>query len=85
MARGRDVKVPVSERALVQRINRKLKDDSAVVKKARRTPSMEQDGFGRYFRLDYSGNRIVDKDVDLEVLGRDVDVLRPYEGLAQDN
>ena len=70
-------KAPVSRRALVQRINRKLAHDGERVV-ARRTGS---DGQGRpeysYYRVE--GQRVVAKDVDVSELARALEVLRPWE------
>lgn len=79
------MKVPVTERALVQRINRKLKPAGQQLRRARRVNvggAYEEDcNLGRYFVIDlYSG--ILSRDVDLESWARDAGALAPYEELA---
>jgi len=69
--------VIVSERALYQRINRKLKSDNEQLRTAR-SPQMEA-SVGRYFILDVYRNCISYQRVDLEELGRKLEVLKPWE------
>jgi hypothetical protein len=70
-------KVPVSERALFQRINRTLKKQGEILRKSKR-----QDWeIGEFYLLDLQHNVIIGKDLDLEELGRRLDVLKPYEVL----
>jgi hypothetical protein len=70
-------KVPITWRALVQRINRKLAHDGERLV-ARRTGT---DGLGKpeysYYRIE--GQRIVEKDVNVAKLARALGVLRPWE------
>ncbi len=79
MAKKSDVKVPISERALVQRINRKLADEGQLVKKARERVATT---LGDYFVVDLTSNAVMDQDVDLEKLGRELKVLHDYETVA---
>ena len=81
--------VPVSERALIQRINRKLNADRPtprqsgtidVLKRARGARA-ELD-LGRHYVIDLRSNCVLHKDVDLEEFGRELGVLRPYEAVA---
>lgn len=72
--------VPVTERALVQRINRVLAKQDEVLKAARGERAVVD--LGRYYVLSVSGNYVVDKDVDLEDLGRALEALKPFEVLA---
>jgi hypothetical protein len=72
-------KVPVSERALPQRINRKL-DKDFVVKKTRGASLQAE--LGDYYCIDLNRNQIVAKDCDLERLGRERGVLNPWEELS---
>lgn len=74
-------KVPVSERALVQRVNRKLAPEREVVKKAR-GQRMQMEA-GTFYRIDLQRNFLVESDVDLEALGRDLGVLNPWESLEE--
>jgi len=73
--------VPVSERALVQRIGRALAKEGEQLQKARgKKASLE---LGDYYTVSISRNFVVQKDVDIEKLGRELQVLRPYENLAK--
>ena len=72
-------KVAISERALVQRINRKLKPENEQLR-ASRTPRMES-SVGRYYVLDLRRNFISSQHVDPEALGRELGVLQPWEEL----
>ncbi len=72
--------VPVSERALVQRINRRLAKDGERLKAAAGMRARLE--LGAYFVMDISHNCVLHKDVDLEELGRELEVLRPYESLV---
>jgi hypothetical protein len=74
-------KVPVSERALILRINRKLKRDGKVMKIARSDSRAEQ-AYGRYFIVDVDRNQATDADCDLAALGRDLGVLHDYESVT---
>jgi hypothetical protein len=65
-------KVPITERALLERINRKLADDDEIIKKT---------DLG-YYRLNLCDGTIVAHNVDMERLGRVLGVFRPFEVLA---
>lgn len=69
--------VPVTMRALVQRINRKLKEDDRVLKASRGERARLD--LGDFYVLDVSINGIAEKQVDPEDLGRELGVLQPYE------
>jgi hypothetical protein len=70
-------KVPVSTRALIQRINRAMRDDERVVKTTRGARALAE--FGTYYVLDWNRNFIVDTRVDLGELAKEYGVLRDYE------
>jgi hypothetical protein len=70
-------KVPIGEKAAIQRINRRLKEDQRKVRTAR-GERLRQD-VGWFYVLDLQRNFIVEKDVDLEALGREVGALQDYE------
>ena len=72
-------KVPVTQRALIQRINRAL--DHEVVKVSRGMRARID--CGEFYAVDVSTNAISAKDIDLEKWGRDLEVLKPYEELAE--
>ena len=74
--------VPISMRALIQRINRKLVADNETLKVSRGGRA-EQD-LGRYFIVDVSFNGVVRKNVDPEALGRELGVLHEYEHVAEE-
>lgn len=78
--RNRARTVPVTMRALIQRINRALlKNDEKL--KATRGGRMQTD-YGDYYTLDFRLNAVIRGDVDPEELGRELGVLRPYEHVA---
>jgi hypothetical protein len=67
-------KIPVSNRALRQRVNRALKKDGKVLKgRPGRGPR------GQYYVVSLTRNVVVKRDVDPEALGRELGVLAPYE------
>jgi hypothetical protein len=73
-------KVPVSERALIQRISRKLWDDDQVVKTTR--GGQAEMALGRHYILDWKINGIMHKDIDLEDWGRKLGVLKTWEKVS---
>lgn len=75
--KSKKVGVPVSLRALSQRINRKLADNGRFLKAARGEKARQE--LGEYFVIDISLNSLVEKDVDLETLGRELEVLKAWE------
>jgi len=68
--------VPVTIRALIQRINRKLEQNDQRLRTARASD------LGRYYILDFKHNSVVKRHVDPEALGRDFGVLKDYELLV---
>jgi hypothetical protein len=80
MAKPKGQKVQITERALIQRINRKLAKDMEQLKTAR-TESVERD-VGKYFVLDLHRNAIIQTNVDPEELGRKIEVLQAWEEVA---
>jgi hypothetical protein len=70
-------KVPVSTRAIIQRINRVLVKDGRQVKTAR-SIHVQLD-CGKYFVIDVRNNAISRHDVSLEELATVLEVLQPYE------
>lgn len=69
----------ITERALMQRINRKLKQDGKQLRTAR-NEAVERD-MGRYFIVDMNRNAITTRRVDPEKLGRKLGVMQPWEAL----
>jgi hypothetical protein len=75
-------KTPVTARAVIQRINRKLKADLQALKISR-TEKARLD-CGDYFILDYRKNYLIEHDVDIEAKARELGVLRPWEAVANE-
>jgi len=73
-------RIRVSERALLQRINRKLKQDGEQLRTAR-SDQAERDA-GRYYLVNVKRNSIQSMHVQLEKLGRELGVMQPWEELA---
>lgn len=68
------MKKPVSRRALVQRINRKL------AKRGHRLKAGRGEGVGDYY---IAKGKQITPHVNIERLGRDMGVLHPYERLEE--
>lgn len=75
--------VPVTTRALVQRINRVLAKQGEVLKKARGAHAPQD--LGEWFYLDTKNNVVRRKHVDVEEFGRELEVLKPFENLVDDD
>lgn len=82
-SKQRSTRVKITERALFQRINRRLKQDNEQLRTARST-SVEQ-SVGQYFIVDLNRNAITTQYVDLEKLGRELGVIQPWEELEKMN
>lgn len=80
MAKTRST-VPITQRALIQRINRVLARDGQQLK-AYRGGKWESD-LGRYYIVDLNRNRLLRGDVELDDLGRELDVIAGYEKLEE--
>jgi hypothetical protein len=80
MAKKAPTHVPVSERALIARINRKIADDDLILKRTRNARA-ELD-LGRHYTINFRVNFVADKHIDLEGYGRELGVLKPYEALS---
>ena len=72
------LKKPVTERALAQRINRALAKEGQALHANRST---ERD-IGGWYIVDLRHNRIEATHVELETLGRELGVMKPWECLA---
>jgi len=70
--------VPITERALLQRINRRLRAGNEVLKRTRDNGRAAAE-LGEFYALDISRNIITAVHVDLEEWGRDLGALRPWE------
>jgi hypothetical protein len=73
-------KVMITERALVQRINRALAKEDEVVKKSRADSRMEMQ-YGTYYSVNQRTNNIANGNIDIESMGRELGVLKEYEAL----
>ncbi len=78
-----ETKVPISERALIARINRKLKPDSERLKKLRGDRGLMD--LGRYYIIDLKNGLLTQANVDLEETARSMGVLQPWERLDEEN
>ncbi len=77
----REEQVPVSERALIQRINRRLSKEDQMLCRTRERWSSD---LGRYHTIDLSRNSLVAKHINLEKLGRETGALKPWERLVDE-
>jgi hypothetical protein len=75
--------IPVTERALIQRINRKLRQDGEVMKVARGAQAESQ--HGRYYTIDLHRNYLIHDHLDPETVGREIGVLAEYEHMVRDD
>lgn len=75
-----DTQVPVSHRALWQRIDRQLRATST--RRLRRARGIGRHTLGDLYMVDLEHNGVVARNVDLEALGREMGVLQAFEGLA---
>ena len=73
-------KMPVTTRAVIQRINRRLKPDLEMLKTTRGNRWRQE--VGDYYVIDFTKNWIIDKHVDPEEMGRELGVLEPWEVVA---
>jgi len=69
----------ISERALIQRINRYLEKEEGQFLRTCRENSRWYQELGRYYIVDIQSNFIDCTDQDLEKLGRDLKVLSKHE------
>lgn len=74
-------KIPVSEKAVLARVNRRLDRDDQAVKKTRRKSIVSY--IGEYTRVDYRRGGVVENHVDLEALAREVGALEPWETMEE--
>ena len=71
--RMKGMKMPVTTRAVIQRINRKLKPDLEMLR-VTRSERMQQE-LGYYHVIDFRMNAIIHKNVDPETMARELGVL----------
>jgi hypothetical protein len=67
----------VTRRALVQRINRHLRNRNEALRGKRGGNT------GEYYLVDFGRNTVVEDSVAIEKLGRELGVLKPYERLEE--
>ena len=70
----------VTKRALVQRINRALARQEQQLRACRGERAQQE--LGDYFILNAKQNRIVSRNIDLEELARELNLLAPFEKLV---
>jgi hypothetical protein len=75
------IAVPVSLRAVIQRINRKLRASGEVLKTARSTNVASSVGW--HYIVDTDNNWISSQRVDPEALARELGVLQDYETVVE--
>lgn len=75
--------VPITERALVQRLRRLLAKDGERLLVNRTPHAHEPANVGRYFIVD-GRNIMIDHDVDLAALGKELRALQPWERLQEE-
>jgi hypothetical protein len=80
MPKQGDDKVPITLRALLQRINRRLAERGQVLKKAR--GEAERAHAGDYYIVDTNRAILIETHVDPEALGRKLDTLRSWESVV---
>ena len=75
-----ETKTPVSERALVARIKRALAKEHKALRRCRKDSRGFND-LGAYYMLDVYQNQVIDTHVNIEALGRKLNVLGVGETL----
>jgi hypothetical protein len=75
-------RVPVSLRAVIQRINRRLGSEEKVLKIAR--SERVKDAVGWYYVLDVNRNWVISRWVNVEQYARDLGVLKEWERMEQE-
>jgi hypothetical protein len=76
------MKVPVTQRALTQRINRQLRAKNLRLMVSR--GANEAHDLGKFYTLNLQRNAVDHKHIDLEEYGRKIGVLQPFEALAKE-
>ena len=80
-AKATTAKVPITARALIQRINRKLSGQNEQLKAIR--GDRWRNELGDYYIIDLDHNAVIEKPVDLEKLGTQKDCLAAWEELGE--
>ena len=76
------VRIPITRRALIQRIDRKLQGQGQRLRSHGRMNARDRRYFGDYVVVNDRG--VVRSRVNLEALGRELEVLRPWESFKGD-
>jgi hypothetical protein len=77
------VKAPITERALLQRVNRALADEGKAVSRPRGKPRADGPGpLGAFFMVDVKKKDVVQRNVDLVKLAKKLGAIKDYEELA---
>ncbi len=82
-----ELKATLTRRALLLRVNRKLQEEGAQVRKTRPRgsgPATYDPNLGEFFRIDLKTETIAATHIDLEGLGRKLGVLRAWEKLESE-
>ena len=77
------MKIKISERAVIQRINRKLAKDNEKLKTLHET-SQSIHNIGRHYIVDIYSGAILHTHQDVESLGREIGVLHNREKIAEE-
>lgn len=73
-------KVPITEKALYQRINRKLRQRDEVLKRSRVSTEVD---LGKYFVVDLHRNAVTNHHIDIEDFGKQIGVMADWESLQR--
>jgi hypothetical protein len=79
------VKVPVSERAVLQRVNRKLAPQYEALRKWRSAGYQSGENWepGDIYHVDYSRNAMLEVKIDLESFARKLGVIADWETITE--
>jgi hypothetical protein len=78
---SKPIKVPITERALIQRINRALAKEGQILRAARGERSRAE--LGDYYIVDLSRNTVEAQHCDPIKLGKELGVLQAWEVLEK--
>jgi hypothetical protein len=76
-----DKKVPVTFRAVYQRVNRALAKEGEGLRANRGARNRDT---GEFYIVGFNRNAVLATHVDVEALARDLDVLKPWETVVSD-
>jgi hypothetical protein len=75
-------KVYISQRALLQRINRKLAKEEKKLLTSRSNAKKQE--FGNFYIVDINLNNVIQAHIDLEVLGQDLHAIKKGEKYSEE-